>query len=563
MPRIERHSVAVMDRGPNVEEQVDHILTSWRQNGIRSIERSFGGFRELVALARRCHEAGRPAAAAAYVEMAALFAVSNHCGLFASSELERLVVRIGEEAIPGGPPTPAHAGETEPLRVLHVATLVKPIGGLSRMIWRWIRQDSGRIHSVALTRQRHAVPRELVEAVHASGGRIHRVNEAVGGVLTWARRLRSLAAAADVVVLHIGNRDVVPLLALADPGRRPKVIYLNHSDHLFWLGVGISDVVASLRESGLHLARTRRGIEPGRNAVLPIILDPPERTLSRADAKNRLRLPENATVLLSVARGVKYRTVGGVSYAEAHLPFLRQNPEAILVVVGAGDRPDWSDAVQAAHGRIIVHQERADTDLFYQAADIYVDSFPFVSTTSLLEAGCYETPLVTRFPYSEASAILGADMPGLAGTMIWTRGLDDYTSTLSRLASDPALRTGLGAATRAGILKAHTGSGWQAALEEVYRHALSGDGFPRCIAPPDRPSYLEPDILLPSVHDHPIDVSGLMRSQLGILPLDLRFRRWINLVLSGRPRDRVVRDLVRCWLPDWVLVRLRRRILEV
>ena len=409
---------------------------------------------------------------------------------------------------------------------------------------------------MALTRQRHPVPAELQQAVDASGGRIHRVNATIGGVLTWARRLRDLAADADVVVLHVGNRDIVPVLAFADPVGRPKTIYIDHADHLFWLGVGIADVVAGLRGSGALLARRRRGIEPGRQALLPIILAPPARSVDRAEAKRRLGLDPDATMLLSVARAVKFRSIGGTSYAEAHLPFLRQRPGASLVVVGAGTRPDWADAIEAVGGRIVLHGERPDTALFYQAADIYVDSFPFVSTTSLLEAGSYETPLVTRFPYGEASGILGADMPGLAGTLIQTRSIEDYTAALLRLAEDPALRRDLGAATRAGIVRQHTGAGWQAEVERLYAQALAPHDPPRCTAV-DRPAFGEPDVLMHLVHDHPIPADALVLSQLSLMPPDLRLRLWLRLLGLGSGTANRVRDAVRCWLPEWLLVHLR------
>ena len=533
---------------------MDPMSDNQRLDGIRAIERNFAAFRGLSATAQQHFAAGRLGAAAAYVEIAALFALSNHCGLFASADLENLALRIGRAAVPGQD-EPRRTGAS-PARILHVATAVTSIGGLSRMIWRWVRQDRTRSHSVALTRQRHPVPAELQQAVDASGGRIHRVNATIGGVLTWARRLRDLAADADIVVLHVGNRDIVPVLAFADPVGRPKTIYIDHADHLFWLGVGIADVVAGLRGSGALLARRRRGIEPGRQALLPIILAPPARSVGRAEAKRRLGLDPEATMLLSVARAVKFRSIGGTSYAEAHLPFLRQRPDASLVVVGAGPRPDWADAIDAAGGHIVLHGERPDTALFYQAADIYVDSFPFVSTTSLLEAGSYETPLVTRFPYGEASGILGADMPGLAGTLIQTRSIEDYTAALLRLAGDPALRRDLGAATRAGIVRQHTGTGWQAEVERLYAQALASRDPPRCTAV-DRPAFGEPDVLMHLVHDHPVPADALVLSQLSLMPPDLRLRLWLRLLGLGGGTANRVRDAVRCWLPEWLLVHLR------
>src|SRR5690606_12343399 len=96
--------------------------------------------------------------------------------------------------------------------------------------------------------------------------------------------------------------------------------------------------------------------------------------------------------------------------------------------------------VGLAQNRIIALGERIDTAAYYQAADIYVDSFPFGSTTSLLEAGSCGVPLVGLFPFSERSAILGPGTPALARCLIRVRALHDYHGVLSRLILDGDLR---------------------------------------------------------------------------------------------------------------------------
>lgn len=514
-------------------------------------------FRELLNAAGDFALRGDRQCAAVYAEMAALSAVSLHCGMFASPELERVLLSIAPRFPSTGVPRCRRTGG--PRRILHVATSVMSIGGLTRMLWRWIDQDSGRCHSVALTHQpRNTVPDPLAEAIAGSGGRLHLLNQRMGTIEARAKRLRAIASGADLVVLHIGNRDVVPLLAFADKADCPPVLYLDHADHLFWLGRSISDLVVCLRESGLALARNRRGISPDRLTLLPIILEPMHRALPRAEAKQKLGIDESAVMLLSVARAVKYRTMNGVSYADAHLPLLRRYPQAILVIVGPGDRPDWADAIRRAEGRLIVLPERGDTSLFYQAADIYLDSYPFVSNTSLLEAGSFGVPLISLFPYSDGSAVLGADMPGLTGNLVRARSMSAYIEDLSRLIEDADYRLALGTATQCKIEATHRGDDWQQELEGVYERAYA---LPPVCPPPegvrDRMCTAELDLLMADVHGVDCDPDLLLRSQLRYLPPDRRVREWLSLSCRGGFADQGVLRALRYLVPEWIIARHR------
>lgn len=541
-----------------MEKIAKDTLSLWREEGSHIIQQNFQAFRSLVAQANDFAQHGKYDMGAVYGEMAAQYATWKHCGLFVSYELEQVLTKIGRQAIQ----TSCYPGKSnslpeKPKNILHVATSVQTIGGLSRMLWRWIQQDTERSHSLVLTRSPgKSVPKILRDAVIDSHGKIYNLSETIGSIVSWAKRLREIAAGADLVVLHIYNNDVIPIIAFANKEQSPPIIFLDHADHMFWLGASISDVVVNLRESGMRLSQKRRGIAPERNVLLPIILEPTHRVVSRTEAKRQLGLPENSVVLLSVTRKLKYKTIDGISYADAHVPLLERYKRAILVVIGPGNREDWSDAIQRTQGRIILHAEREDTAIFYQAADIYVDSFPFISTTSLLEAGSYGVPLVSRYPYSNASEILGADMPGLSDNLIRVRELDEYTAVLSRLVEDEDFRLSVGEATKSKILEIHTGNNWQRSLENVYLRAAA---LPRETVQSvaiDRMFVGEPDIFVPRVHSADFNLDSLIQSYLPIMPLNQRLLHWFRLVKKyGIYKQSFSR--FRYLVPDWFVYRYR------
>jgi glycosyltransferase involved in cell wall biosynthesis len=540
-------------------------LTLWKEDGSRLIQQNHVEFQSLIVKSKSLLQRGKYEAAAVYAQIAANYAQLNHCGFFVSTELEEVLLTIGRKTISSDIHHyhPSHkAGNTK--QILHVSTNISSIGWFSRLMLRWIKQDNMRYHSVALTGQSpNEVPTNLRDAVRNSQGKIHILNGKSGGLIERARRLRECTKDADIVVLHTWEYDVVPMIAFANRSESPPIIYTNNGDHWFWVGTTICDVVANLRDSGMRLSQERRGIEPQRNLLLPTVLEPIQRVISRVEAKQQIGIEQGSIMLLSIARSVKYKTIDGVSFADAHIALLNQYKQAILIVVGPGDSSeDWSNAIQKTQGRIKVLGETNNTDVFYQAADIYVDSFPFVSITSILEAGCYGVPAVSRYPYaSNACEILGADMPGLTGNLIRVQNLDEYTMALSRLVEDENLRLSIGELARSQIAANHIADNWQKALNNIY---FSADTLSRVTKTVDFQSeslsemFLgEPDIFLPSVNN--TKITTVIHWHLALMPIAERLSLWFTLVRKYGFHDNPLNSL----LPQKLLVRyysLRSRL---
>jgi Glycosyl transferases group 1 len=505
---------------------INDTLNHWRNEGCQKIPQNFEEFRRLIAEAKRYMHTYNYETAAAYSEMAAIHATHKHCGLFVSSELEEILCNIGKEVLPDSYSSATNEKTHKiPKNILHVSTTVMSIGGHSRMIWRWIIQDKERAHSLVLTKQaNYEVPKALIDAVSNSHGKIDILDKESNSFILRSKRLREIVAAADLVVLHIFNNDVIPIIALANYEQSPPIVFLNHSDHMFWLGANISDVIVNLRESGQILSKERRVTEAKRNVLLPIILNPTHRSLLRSEAKKKLELPESSIVLLSIAREHKYKAREDINFINIYLPLLEKYKQAVLVVVGSGYREEWSDATQQIDGRIIVHAEREDTALFYQAADIYIDSFPICSTTSLIEAGSYGVPLVTYFPFSDASAICGSDMPGLTGNLIRARNPEECMKVLSHLIEDKVYRESVGEVTRKKIAETHWGDNWQRALEEVYSYSVGIPRTNRMLGLKDCMSLDEPDTFY--ICSWNINIDDLIRPYIRIMPFTQSLSHW-------------------------------------
>ncbi|WP_026733404.1 glycosyltransferase [Fischerella sp. PCC 9605] len=544
-----------------MEKIANNILSLMHEEGLRLIQKRFQVFSSLVAQAKYLTECGKYEAGAVYAEIAAFYATYQHCGLFVSPDLEQVLLAIGQKAIQTNfTPIKNTSLSGTPSNVLHVITGAPCIGGHSKMLCRWIQQDRERSHSLVVTRQTLVdVAPFLKEAVFKSQGKIYALKESIGSVISWATKLREIATSADVVVLHTHQEDVIPTIAFANKDQSPPVIYVNQADQCFWQGIGISDVIANLRESGMQLSLERRNIAAERNLLLPIVLNPAHRTLSRVEAKRQLDIPDNSVLLLSIARAHKYKTIDGISFADVHLPLMQKYNHAILIVIGSDNSEDWSSAIQQTEGRIKVFAERADTSVFYQAADIYVDTFPIISNTSLLEAGSYGVPVVSRYPFSDTCRIIGADAPGLDGKLLRARNLEEYIKILSSLIDDEELRLSLGEATKRQIEEIHIGSNWQLWLENLYLRAVSLPRVTMTSAVPQGMFLGETDGLLSGIFcKKDIDIDVIIQSRMRMMPLEQRWQNWIKLIKMQDLSHFGSFKLFTLLLPEWFYLRMKK-----
>jgi hypothetical protein len=422
---------------------------------------------------------GKAEGAVAWAATAAHFAAQNHPGRFHSPRLERVLASIGRAAVPAPPPRERDSGAG---RVLHVLTEAYPTGGHTRLCWRWIQLDASRRHSVALTSPGSSVPPPLEAAASASGGTLTRLT--AGPQIEQARALRALADEFDAVVLHHHMFDPIPAVAFADRQNGPMILVEDHADHLFWLGTGVVDVLVNNRTPGLELAYTRRGIEAERCRILPIPYGVPERRYTRQNAKAMLGLSAETRVMLTVAMPHKFMPVVAPGFLDVVEPVLHAHPDAVLLAVGPKSEGEWRAAAERTAGRLRPLGLQVDISVYLHAADVYVDSYPFSSNTSLIEGAGHGAPVMSFSPNPERQGLLLSSDPGIEHLIVRADTPAGYARALGALLADPVACIALGERSAAGIADTHAGPGWQARLEACY--AVAGELGPRPLLPPAR-----------------------------------------------------------------------------
>jgi glycosyltransferase involved in cell wall biosynthesis len=534
----------------DIAERANVRITDPRE----AIEKHFAVFQGIAGLAKRLLLERDYETSAACVQVAGHYAWFHPTGLLASPELEAILNQIGAASAPAAC-APARTAQMPPRSVLHVVSEAYSLGGHTRFVWRWIQADAHRTHSVALTRQDDGeVPQPLEAAVEATGGKIYYLDRQVGGLLARAQSLRRLGSSTDHVILHAHPHDVVPLIAFAVKEGRPPLTILNHTDHVFWLGVSVADQVAQIRNSGQKLSEERRGLPESQCVLLPIPVEIKQESRRRAEAKRDLGISEDTVILLSVASPYKYRTFRGEHFADVLLPVLQKHGNSRLLVVGPEERDEWAAANEQAGGRIMAFGRRRDTELFNRAADIYLDSFPFSSLTSFLEAGSYGTPILAYRVHPPDAATLCGDDPALEDLLVQTSSPDDFRSQISRFVEDAELRAKVGELTKKSIIAYHVRGGWNRFLEELYLHV---NQHSRQQLPGDDRTLMnvtELDLRLAEAYETSglaRGFRGVVRNHVGLFPLKARMGIWWEIFAHEW------RYLPQFLLADWQKTKLR------
>ncbi len=148
---------------------------------------------------------------------------------------------------------------------------------------------------------------------------------------------------------------------------------------------------------------------------------------------------------------------------------LKQLPKCFLLVVGFEADSRWRSASQRLAGRIrvlgtLLHSELA---IIHEATDVYIEGFPFGTTTALLEAGLKGIPVVLA-PV-QCPPPYGSDGVALDATVTRPRSVEEYKTKIVQLSNDRAKRSLEGGKLRDSVRKHHTGSGWRMYLDEAIK----------------------------------------------------------------------------------------------
>lgn len=449
------------------------------------IVRNHEVFNRLKVRALRAFSANDPLASMKHIQIAADYAWRNHHGDFVSIPLEncleQLAARLSGHHLHRGGRRSAPSNRRG--RVLHIATQVFSIGGHTRLIRRWADFDSENIHDLVLTRQLRArIPDGLKDALENQGGQVFDLQSQISNLLDRVIALSKLILSYEKAILHIHPSDVTAILGVLCCSEPTQIGFMNHADHVFWIGAKSASNFIHFRESSIRHSEFRRGLARETASYLPLPIQVKKPHLSRSRARAELGLGQNDVIAVSIASEEKYVPIMGVDFLSIHKNLVLSSPKLKLFVIGPKPAGRWAKVQSSTDEAIIALGRRTDVEVFLCAADIYIDSFPFSSVTSYLEAAAHGVPVLSYDPWNAKGGVVHSDDPVIPLGKGKYRNLEEYKEMFLQFAQNEKIRKSEGAEAKHRLNLIHGEENWVGQLQKTYadlmRNSMKSIPFP-------------------------------------------------------------------------------------
>ena len=408
------------------------------------------------------------------IHKAAFFAWQRYAGELVSYKLEDALTKLSEPHTSNSMHLPEigtiklrsfQAKKEDPRpAILHVISYTHESGGHTRQMIRMISNTSDIYrHSIVDINDTDIAPvvksySSKYKFPYVTLGKLPRYSDKI-------RSLKEIIMHFDYIVLHTHPDDPMAVLPFLKDST-PPVFFMNHAEHVFWLGYLSTDSVISERQSAVDLVIKKRGIKE--NSIVPIPLDIPEAIssnfLSKNTARMHLGLHAHPTIL-TVASAFKYYPWDKFDFFDKAAEILNKTIDAQIVAVGVDGDSNWIRLSKKFPGRVKTYGVMPLTDDLFLSSDIFLDSFPFSSFTSKLEAGLHGLPVVSVS--NDEIPILSCDDPALDKFEESNLTLDNLTEIVYGLLMDEKYKKNLGKEMMDSIVSIHTGEKYKVALEKA------------------------------------------------------------------------------------------------
>ena len=390
-------------------------------------------------------------------KIAASFAVINNPGYFTSALLENTFIEYAKEH-----DLKNYNDTYQKESFLHVMTQAYIVGGHTRVVERWIEQSPNtQNHSVVILNQRDVpIPQRLSDAIRNKNGTLTLFDEKLE-LLDRSLKLRQVAQHYQYIVLHIHMDDPTALIAFGTEKFTRPIIFYNHADHMFWLGVSIADVVADIRTI-TSISESRRLIYNPYMLGIPIENKTASTTTKEA-ARAKLEIPKDTKLIVTGGSPHKYRTLMGKSLIPILEDLVNATDNRVCVAIGPSNTGNWKKANMITNGKIkaigAIPYDKGFLD-YLVAADVIIDSWPMGGGTFLIDAISLKRPVIALpNPMGQSDFITKSEC--------YCKDITDFKYKINRILSDEEYARHLVTEITRNLEKDHSIPNWTKKLHEL------------------------------------------------------------------------------------------------
>jgi glycosyltransferase involved in cell wall biosynthesis len=337
-----------------------------------------------------------------YVRAAALLAWQCHCGLWYDSELEILLRNIGRSLqnksfSAGDSESVKEAENFQGKKIAYITSAVN-VGGLTILLNQWINLLKNDFEEKVIYVTNSYTSKNPFYGTDTtfSDPEVKLYN--LSHKKKYTDRIKQLIKclndiSPDYIALFIDPDDIIAVSAVNALDARPKIIYVNHTDHAFWLGRNIMDELACFRKEGAVHAKQYRDID--NSFVIPISTGiKPEKVFSKED----FNIDKDDTISISVGTFPKvlgdknpnyFHTITRLleQFPDHHHFFITNPPDKSVLEKYLPDKPH-------IRKRFIIDGPFSNLSPYYEIADFLIETFPITGYTVQVEAMASKLPIV-------------------------------------------------------------------------------------------------------------------------------------------------------------------------
>ena len=368
---------------------------------------------------------------ARFIYKMAHYVWGNYSGYYASWRLESILNKIGH-TIPDNElliPSKTRARR----KVLHVASELYNVGGHTRLMLNWIQNDKNSDHQILVIRQDVSqLPEEVLAEYQLNTNDILLLGDE--SLIHKAAKLRKLAYDYDFVVLHTHPDEVISVIAFSCKNV-PPVLFMNHADHIFWMGVSVLDILIQLREPVIEQDKKRRNISSPQ-FFQPIPVGVQKFDVSQSEVREKLGINPGVFMILSTGSDYKYTPYKDHNFFKSVRDLVEKLPQCEVYIAGVS--PSNKYALKFAHERVHCLDHITNLHLYESACDLYLEGFPAPSFTALLQPVLRGKPAYLMYNPVGAAKMFPENVQGFqypANEEYWMNGLIDLVNHREKLIS--------------------------------------------------------------------------------------------------------------------------------